>query len=454
MGERTPLALLDAAASARMAVGEGADQHRLGADRALARREALGQLDGRRRPARRGRRAVRCGARRGHGAVPGARHRIPVGKDSCRCARAGRRRAAARSRDRAAVADRLGLRAVADVRLAVTPELRALDERHPAAAGRPGRGPQPPRRLGAGAGLQRRSAISAAGLDDARAARRFFATMQALIADGLLLAYHDRSDGGLFVTLVRDGVRRPRAALASTSPRSARDALAALFSEELGAVMQVRDADLAAVRGAFAAAGLGGVRHVIGGRAEGDACASERRARDRRARAVALHGAPGRRLSPHAARCATIPTARARNTRAARRSDDPGLTRALAYDPVRRHRGAVHRAGVRPRVAVLREQGVNGQVEMAAAFDRAGFEAVDVHMSDVLAAALDLVGFSGSRPAAASPTATCSAPAGLGQDDPVQRARARRSSRPSSRARHLRARRLQRLPDDVATCAT
>ena len=70
---------------------------------------------------------------------------------------------------------------------------------------------------------------------------------------------------------------------------------------------------------------------------------------------------------------------------------DPGLSVQLSFDP----RQAVAYAGARPRIAILREQGVNGQVEMAAAFDRAGFDAVDVHMSDLIAGRLTLESFKG-----------------------------------------------------------
>ena len=110
---------------------------------------------------------------------------------------------------------------------------------------------------------------------------------------------------------------------------------------------------------------------------------------------------------PHAGAARQPATARARNTTASSSRTTRGFRVALTFEPtghVRRHR----RAG--PRVAILREQGVNGQVEMAAAFDRAGFEAVDVHMTDLIAGRVDARRASrASSPAAASPTATCSA---------------------------------------------
>src|SRR5690606_30969029 len=80
---------------------------------------------------------------------------------------------------------------------------------------------------------------------------------------------------------------------------------------------------------------------------------------------------------------------------AARRFDAPGLQPRLAFDPAHDVAAPYIGTGARPRVAVLREQGVNSQVEMAVGFDRAGFAAVDVHMSDLIAGRTSLDGFDG-----------------------------------------------------------
>ena len=74
---------------------------------------------------------------------------------------------------------------------------------------------------------------------------------------------------------------------------------------------------------------------------------------------------------------------------------DPGLHAKLSFDPAQDVAAPFIAKGARPRIAILREQGVNGQVEMAAAFDRAGFEAVDVHMSDIIAGRVALAAFKG-----------------------------------------------------------
>ena len=144
------------------------------------------------------------------------------------------------------------------------------------------------------------------------------------------------------------------------------------------------------------------------------------------------------------------PAARTRNSTASSTPKIPGLTPRSASIPPRMSLRRTSRQARGREIAVLREQGVNGQVEMAAAFDRAGFEAYDVHMSDLVAGRALARGFQrASPPAADSPTATCSAPARAGRRRSCStRARATSSHAFFSRARQLRARRVQRLPDD------
>ena len=114
---------------------------------------------------------------------------------------------------------------------------------------------------------------------------------------------------------------------------------------------------------------------------------------------------------------------------------EPGLRAVVSYDPAEDVAAPYVATGRRPRVAILREQGVNGQVEMAAAFHRAGFACVDVHMTDLLAGRASLADFEGFVRAAAFPSATCSA---RGRDGPSRSCSTRAhatSSRPSSRGR-------------------
>ena len=211
-----------------------------------------------------------------------------------------------------------------------------------------------------------------------------FRAVQSLNDAGHILAYHDRSDGGLLVTIAemafagRCGVVLDLSALAGPD-------LDCLFAEELGAVLQIRTRDLDSLmdylRGATT---LADCTHVVGrlqpsrsltivrdGREIYDATLNTLLA----AFSATTHAMQRLRDNPV---CADEELAIILDER------DPGLSVRLPNDDFARHRPVV-RSGPRPRVAILREQGVNGFVEMAAAFDRAGFTAIDVHMTDIIA---------------------------------------------------------------------
>ena len=213
-----------------------------------------------------------------------------------------------------------------------------------------------------------------------------------------MLAYHDRSDGGLFVTLCemmfagRTGVTVDGYGFLDAD---ARRTLAALFNEELGAVIQVRSADLEAVTSACEKAGLAACVNVIGRpNAEDRLCLIADGREIYSAPRVELQRAWSettfhmQRLRDHP-ECAQQEYDRILDVR------DPGLHAKLAFDPEEDIAAPFIARGARPRIAILREQGVNGQMEMAAAFDRAGFAAVDVHMSDIIAGRVKLEGFAG-----------------------------------------------------------
>ena len=439
MGERTPVALLDAAASARMAVAEAITNIAPRARRALVRHQAVRQLDGAppATPARTRASTTPC-APSASSSAPRSASRSRSARTRCRCAPSGRARRTS-AVHRAAVADRHRVRAGA--RRAPHADARAARERgRPrAVAGRPRRAASS--RLGGSALAQVYGQLGEAppDLDDPALLRGFFAAVQELDAStGCCSPTTTARDGGLFVTLLEmafaGGARarhRPRRALRV-------DALAALFTEELGAVLQVRAADVAARREACARHGLAGACTHVGARRAGDriAITRERRARRLDERARARCARSGRRPRMRMQRCATTPTAPTRSTQRASTPTTPACSRSTALRPRTRRRGAVHRRAARARASpILREQGVNGQIEMAAAFDRAGFEAVDVHMSDLprrprrprrLPRPRRVRRLLVRRRARRR--------RGLGQVDPVQRARARRSSRRSSHA--------------------
>jgi len=271
---------------------------------------------------------------------------------------------------------------VMDIEASLTPQLQS-DEDTRLLLVDLGRGRQ---RLGASILAQCYQALgdTPADCDSAEDLAAFFRAIQALNDGGHVLAYHDRSDGGLLVTVAemafagRCGVELDLSALAG-------DDLAALFAEELGAVLQVRAVDVERVLGYLRdATGLADCTHIIG------------RPQATRILRIVRDGRELHRASLNALLAAYSATTHAMqrlrdNPRCADEElatildqDDAGLGVHLPSADFARHRPRVH-GGTRPRVAILREQGVNGYVEMAAAFDRAGFTAIDVHMTDIIA---------------------------------------------------------------------
>ena len=232
---------------------------------------------------------------------------------------------------------------------------------------------------------------------DAEMLKGFFAGLQELSRAGKILAYHDRSDGGLFVTACemafagRSGVTLK---LDAAMP-AGKSATEVLFNEELGAVLQVARSDVADVRKAFAAAGLERHLHAIGTLNGDDAIRvtagnreifSEQRRDLRRAWSETTWQLQKLRDNPA---CAQQEYDRLLD------GGDPGLNATLTFEPGEDIAAPYVGRAERPRVAILREQGINGQVEMAAAFHRAGFTAVDVHMTDIIAGRAQLDGFKG-----------------------------------------------------------
>ncbi|MGH8800219.1 MAG: phosphoribosylformylglycinamidine synthase, partial [Casimicrobiaceae bacterium] len=229
-------------------------------------------------------------------------------------------------------------------------------------------------------------------VDDANALSAFFAVMQRLHGEGRLLAYHDRSDGGLLAALAEMAFAS-RCGLAIVVDELPGLAVEALFNEELGAVLQVRAADRRGVVAAFEAAGLrcvcvgeptAGERIRIAG--EGVTLFEASRVEMHRAWSATTHALQRLRDNPG---CADQEYERIAD------ADDPGLAPMLSFAPGEDIAAPHVATAVRPRVAVLREQGVNGQVEMAAALDRAGFAAYDVHMTDIISGRATLAGFAG-----------------------------------------------------------
>jgi phosphoribosylformylglycinamidine synthase len=217
-------------------------------------------------------------------------------------------------------------------------------------------------------------------VDDPQQLIGWFAAQRALRAANLLLAYHDRSDGGLFTTLLEMAFAA-HVGLDIELGAAVADAIAYLFNEELGAVIQVPAAELERVARVLDEQRL--AHTVVARMAEhGDIVVRRAGTELYRAARIELQ----RKWSELTFRMQALrddPQCAREAYDAALDPKDPGLSAKLTFPlPAERRAGA---AAGRPKVAVLREQGVNGQREMAATLDRAGFEAHDVHMSDLLA---------------------------------------------------------------------
>jgi len=390
MGERTPLALIDAPASGRMAVGEAltniaaAGIAKLGDVKLSANWMAPAGHPGEDAALYDTVRAVAMEL------CPALGLSIPVGKDSMSMRTTWEEGGVGKAVTAPVSLIASAFAPVTDARCALTP-LLARDAGETAllwidlSAGR--------LRLGASALAQAYGQLGREGpdVDDATRLVAFFETIQALQRDDVLLAYHDIGDGGLFATLAEMAFAS-RCGLAIEVPATL-EALPALFAEELGAVVQVRARDLPRVEARLAAARL--AFHAIG------TPAADGRIRIVRAGTMLLDET---RVDLHRAWSSTThamqklrdnPADADREYERIADEADPGLAPVLTFDPAQDVAAPFVARGARPPVAVLREQGVNGHVEMAAAFDRAGFEASDVHMSDVIAGRRRLSEFAG-----------------------------------------------------------
>jgi phosphoribosylformylglycinamidine synthase len=392
MGERTPLALLDAAASARMAVGEALtnlaaapvrlDEVRMSANWMAAvdhPGEDVALYD-----------AVRAV---GMELCPALGISIPVGKDSMSMQVSWKEGEATQRTVSPVSLIVTAFASSSDARRTLTPQLQ-LDQGDSelwiidlgASRGR----------LGGSVLTQvfMRAGDLPPDLDDASRLRGFFNAIQEANADGLLLAYHDRSDGGAIVCLIEMALAG-HCGLDIELSGWADNTLRGLFNEELGAVVQIRQRDQGSFVALMQRHGLGKLIAKVGApnprmkikiRHDNERVASWEWGELMEAWSETSHAMQRLRDNPL---CADAERAWRCD------EDDAGIKPRLNFDPAE-DTCAKHIAGKsRPRVAILREQGVNGQIEMAAAFDRAGFEAVDVHMSDLSSGRHRLADFRG-----------------------------------------------------------
>lgn len=420
MGERTPVAVNSAAASARLAVGEALT------NLAAAQIGDIGRVNlsanWMSAPALPGEGADLYAAVRAVGMelCPALGITIPVGKDSMSMSTVWKDPVdGAQKRVTAPLSLIISAFApVTDVRLSLTPQLARVDSSLlPVDFASPdraqvrsatldttlllidlGRGQN---RLGGSilAQVFCQTGQAPADLESAEDLKGFWHAIQQLGRDGKLLAYHDRSDGGLFVTALEMAFAG-HVGVTLTLPASS-SPFSALFAEELGAVIQIRTEDLDETCAVFSAHGIRTCVSQIGRLNEdhtfivrhGDCDLLNENLSELRdvwsdltRRMAALRDNPQCAEQEHALRLDRA---------------NPGISPKVTFELAASSPEPEFRVNVggldrgRPPIAILREQGVNGEVEMAAAFTRAGFRAVDVHMTDILSGRVSLRDFRG-----------------------------------------------------------
>jgi len=250
-------------------------------------------------------------------------------------------------------------------------------------------------RLGASALAQvfKQVGTNAPDLEQATDLRNFFNAIQQLKQDDQILAYHDRGDGGLAVTLAEMAFAGHCGL--DISLNGLGETLPVLFNEELGAVIQVRRSESDNVMATLASHGLEAMSHIIGSvsdgqqiriTVDGEKVVDQSRVTLQRFWAETSYQMQAMRDNPECAK---------QEFDSLLDEKDPGLFAKLSFDAAENIAAPLIVSGQRPKVAILREQGVNGQVEMAASFDHAGFCAIDVHMSDILEGRVQLSDFVG-----------------------------------------------------------
>lgn len=399
MGERTPIALLNYGASARMAVAESitniaaANIGELKRIKMSANWMAAAGHPGEDAGLYEAVKAV------GEELCPALDLTIPVGKDSMSMKTQWQDE---NGEDKAVTAPLslviTAFARVQDIRKTLTPQLRTDKGATKLVLIDLG---NKQNRLGASclAQVYNQLGTQAPDLDTPELLKGFFNSVQSLLTDGKLMAYHDRSDGGLFSTITEMAFAG-KAGVNVQLDNLGDDALSSLFSEELGAVVQVAEQDIDQVMTVLEQNGLANMSHVIGDVNDADSIRFElagktvlenTRTHYRTVWAETTFHMQSRRDNPECAK---------QEFDAKFDVEDPGLNTHLTFDindDIVATEIAQTANGNKqtPKVAILREQGVNSHVEMAAAFNRAGFDAIDVHMSDLQAGRVNLESFTG-----------------------------------------------------------
>jgi len=417
MGERTPLAVIDAPASGRMAIGEALTNLAAAPVKDLNKVKLSANW------------MAACGVAGedaklydtvhavGMELCPALGISIPVGKDSLSM----RTKWSDADGDKEVVAPVSliisAFAAVDDTNRTLTPQLRTDLGDTTLIAIDLGRAKN---RMGGSilAQVTQQVGDSAPDVDSPEDLKNFFNVIQRLNRDGKLLAYHDRSDGGFMATVAemafagRTGVSL-NVDMLTLDPNQEQDygdaknwaqqvaerrndqTLRALFSEELGAVIQVRAEERDAVFAVLREAGLSACSHVIGKPNTNDQIEIYRDAKKVFGAARVDLQRTWTEVSWRIARLRDNPACADSEYDRVLDAADPGISPVLTFDPAQDIAAPFIATGNRPRVAILREQGVNSQIEMAYSMDLAGFETVDVHMSDLIAGRATLADFKG-----------------------------------------------------------
>lgn len=393
MGERTPLALIHHAASARMAVGEAitniaaaaiADiSHLVLSANWMAAADYPGEGAG----------LYDAVQTIGMELCPALGISIPVGKDSLSMRTLWQDKGQTKSVTAPLSLIITAAASVTDVRATLTPQLRTdrgetllllID-------------------LGKGANCLAGSVLAQTynmlgerppDVDDPTALKQFFTAIQLLNQRDLLLAYHDRSDGGLLATICEMAFAGHAGVALELSPLGD-DPIASLCAEELGAVLQIRTHDLETVLHNLQQHGLQDHAHVIGSVNNGnDIIINFNQQEYYQEKRTILHRLWSETSFKLQALRDNSDCAKAQYDQLLQ-TNDPGLKAKLTFDMNENIAAPFVKRNKKPKVAILREQGVNGHVEMAAAFYHAGFDSIDVHMSDLLNRRVNLADFKG-----------------------------------------------------------
>ncbi len=392
MGERTPIAVINAPASGKMAIGETITN--LAAARIDSIRDIKLSANWMAAAGVEGEDALLFDTVKAIGLemCPELGIAIPVGKDSLSMKTVWRENEQEKTMTAPLSLIITGFAPVLDIRKTLTPQLKSVENSQllliDLSAGK--------NRLGGSvlAQVYNQLGNDCPDVDDVKRLKAFFETIQMLNHQQKLLAYHDRSDGGLFVT-VAEMLFAGRLAV-NIDLGNTHDILADLFNEELGAVIQVSENDVENVIKAFIHAGLIDCIQKIG---SVDINAPQQLTISNHNEII--YQANRADLQKTWSELSYRMQALRDNSECAKQQfekiaddNDKGLHALLTFD-INEDITAPFLHLTKPKIAILREQGINGHVEMAAAFDKAGFNSIDVHLTDIISGRISLADFKG-----------------------------------------------------------